>query len=180
MKLDVVIRNRQRTFRVDGRRLRKATEDLLDRELGLAEANLGIHLIGSGTMAAMNWRWLRHEGSTDILTFDHRSNTGEPMHGELFISLEDAAAQASVYGTTTDAELARYVIHGVLHLLGYDDVEPAARAVMKRVENRLVRRVMAGGHFADLVRRKPGSVRKRAGSDGRRVAGARPAGKRSR
>ncbi len=168
MKLDVVIRNRQRTFRVDGPRLRELGESLLARELEVTEASLGIHLIGSGAMASMNWQWLRHTGSTDILTFDHRTGAGEPLHGELFISLGDAAEQAALFGTTPDLELARYVIHGVLHLMGYDDRDPAARKVMKREENRLLRRLTAKGGVAGLVRPSPGA------------AGLELAGKRSR
>jgi probable rRNA maturation factor len=59
----------------------------------------------------------------------------------LFISVPDAVGQAAVYGTTPSLELLRYVVHGVLHLRGYDDLEPGLRRVMKREENRLVRRL---------------------------------------
>ena len=90
-------------------------------------------------MARVNWDFLRHEGSTDVITFDHGS-TPERLHGELFISVADAVAQAAEFGTTWPEELARYVIHGLLHLRGHDDLEPAKRRVMKREENRLVRK----------------------------------------
>jgi probable rRNA maturation factor len=53
----------------------------------------------------------------------------------------EAVRQAAEFGTTWEAELLRYVIHGILHLRGYDDLEPAKRRVMKREENRLVRKL---------------------------------------
>ena len=90
-------------------------------------------------MAKVNWDFLRHEGSTDVITFDHGSTEGR-LHGELFISVPEAVGQAEEFGTTWEEELARYVIHGLLHLHGYDDLEPAKRRVMKRHENRLVRK----------------------------------------
>lgn len=107
-------------------------------DLGVT-AELGIHLVSAREMARVNWDFLRHEGSTDVITFDHGS-TPQRLHGELFISVADAVKQAGEFGTAWPEELARYVIHGLLHLHGYDDLEPAKRRVMKREENRLVKR----------------------------------------
>ncbi len=63
------------------------------------------------------------------------------LRGELFISVDDAVRQARDFGTSPGAELLRYLVHGVLHLRGYDDRVPAERRVMKRAEDRLVRRL---------------------------------------
>lgn len=151
MSVAVEVRNRQRSWTVDRARVAAFAESLLRDALGLGEATLGIHLIGARVMASMNWRWLRHEGSTDILTFDHRDRADAPLHGELWISVDDTVAQARAFGVTADEELARYVIHGVLHLMGYDDREPSARRVMKREENRWVRRLTGRGQVAGWV-----------------------------
>ncbi len=134
----IVIANRQRTRRVNVREIRALTEAVL-ADLGVM-AELGIHLVSAREMAQVNWDFLRHEGSTDVITFDHGS-TPERLYGELFISVADTVKQAGEFGTAWTEELARYVIHGLLHLHGYDDLEPAKRRVMKREENRLVRRL---------------------------------------
>jgi probable rRNA maturation factor len=68
----------------------------------------------------------------------------------LFICLDDAVKQAREFRTTWQEELARYVIHGLLHLRGFDDLEPAARRVMKREENRLLRRAGRAFTLAQL------------------------------
>ena len=55
--------------------------------------------------------------------------------------MDDAISQARQFGTTWTSELVRYVIHGVLHLLGHDDVRPVTRRKMKREENRLLKEI---------------------------------------
>jgi len=57
----------------------------------------------------------------------------------MFICVDDAMAQAKEFGTSWQSEIVRYAVHGVLHLLGHDDLKPELRRAMKREENRLVR-----------------------------------------
>lgn len=61
--------------------------------------------------------------------------------GEIYLCVAVAVRQAKTFRTTWPSEVARYVVHGLLHLLGYDDLEPAQRRRMKRVENRMMRRL---------------------------------------
>jgi probable rRNA maturation factor len=149
---DLILRNRQRRRRVNARLLKQIVRALL-AELEVSEAELGIHLVAAPEMARLNRRFLKHEGSTDVITFDlrdmadispspvRRERAGVRVHGEIFICLDDAVAQARQFQTTWQAEVARYLVHGVLHLLGHDDLKPAARRRMKREENRLLRRL---------------------------------------
>lgn len=152
----IILSNRQRTRRVDTKALRALAVAVLDR-LGL-DAEVGIHLVSPREMAQVNWDFLRHEGSTDVITFDHGS-TAERLHGELFISVADAVGQAEEFGTTWEEELVRYVIHGLLHLHGYDDLEPAKRRVMKRQENRLVGKFAATHPLARPAGRRGRGIR---------------------
>jgi probable rRNA maturation factor len=57
----------------------------------------------------------------------------------MFICIDDAMAQARQFRTSWQSELARYIIHGILHLRGFDDIRAADRRKMKREENRLLR-----------------------------------------
>lgn len=132
----LLLRNPQKERPLRIRSLRPLILDLL-QAMGL-EAELGFHFVSPREMARVNWRFLQHEGSTDVITFDYGS-TPERLHGECFISVADAVAQAESFGTTWTDEVVRYVIHGILHLRGYDDLEPSLRRTMKREENRWVR-----------------------------------------
>ncbi len=130
----IEIQNRQRRHPVSRPAIGQLVEATLLR-LGRT-GEIGVHLVGPAEMARVNWGFLRHEGSTDVLTFDHGS-TERHLHGECFICVADAEAQASEWKTTWSDELGRYLIHALLHLAGYDDLEPTARRVMKRRENAL-------------------------------------------
>lgn len=142
----ISLRNPQRARSINSSFVRSLTRHLLDTILGLANYELTIHLISAKSMATMNQRYLQHEGSTDVITFDYREGYAEMSHdqkqdlwGEVFISVEDAVRQALEFDTTWKEELVRYIIHGVLHLRGYDDLIPPKRKMMKKREEQLAR-----------------------------------------
>jgi probable rRNA maturation factor len=142
----IQIANRQRTKKINPRLLKQITEALL-AELQVESVQLGINLVSAAEMARVNWQFLRHEGSTDVITFDHgaeqkaRSASPKKIHGELFISMDDAVAQAREFKCPWRSEVVRYVVHGVLHLLGHDDLKAPLRRKMKRQENRMLQRL---------------------------------------
>jgi len=140
----ITIANRQRTQKINARLLKQIVSALFE-ELKIENGELGINLVSAKEMARVNWQFLQHEGSTDVITFDHQQSaignrqSAIHLHGELFICVEDAVEQAKEFGTTWQSEIIRYTVHGILHLLGHDDLKPAPRRTMKREENRLVR-----------------------------------------
>ena len=139
--MTLTIASRQRARKINVRLLKEITGTLL-MELAGPEAVLEINLVSPAQMARVNQTFLQHEGPTDVITFDYREPLpGAALHGELFICPEVAAAQAREFGTDWRSELVRYVIHGLLHLLGYDDREPIARRKMKRAEGRWLREI---------------------------------------
>ena len=139
------------------RKLRQIVNELF-AELEIETAELGINLVGAREMTLVNETFLRHEGSTDVITFDHaekrktKNEKRKKLHGELFICVDDAIQQAEEFGTSWQSEVVRYVVHGVLHLLGHDDLKPHLRRKMKREENRLVRRLERRFALAQLSR----------------------------
>jgi len=99
-----------------------------------------VQFVSARRSTELNGKFLQHEGPTDIITFDYGS-TSQRLCGELFICVAEAIRQAGEFDTTWEEELRRYVLHGLLHLRGFDDLDPAARRTMKREENRLMRRI---------------------------------------
>jgi rRNA maturation RNase YbeY len=129
--------------------VREIARVLLEEELKLRSYELGVHFISRRKMAEVNWDFLQHEGSTDVISFDYREGYSEKsagvegleLAGEIYISADEAGKQAEEFGTEWQEEIVRYMVHGVLHLRGYDDLSAAERKVMKQEENRLVRRL---------------------------------------
>jgi len=154
--MNVVIANSQRAKKINSRQLKKIAEALL-AELKIESAELGINLVAAPEMTLINETFLRHEGSTDVITFDYnvgqasrlsqtpsrkngdRRDAYPTLHGEIFICVDEAIAQAKRFKTAWQLEIVRYLVHGVLHLLGHDDRRAATRRRMKREENRLLR-----------------------------------------
>ncbi|MCL4788260.1 MAG: rRNA maturation RNase YbeY [Verrucomicrobia bacterium] len=156
----LILVNRQRTRSVNGRLFRRILTTWLAEELRLPHAQLVLHLVTSREIARLNESFLRHAGATDVITFDcsepsaRRNSAGRAIHGEIFICVDEAVGQARRFRATWQSELLRYAIHGVLHLLGYDDVSPPARQRMKRVEDRHLRRLARRFSLTKLARRR--------------------------
>ena len=98
--------------------------------------NLSIVLVSDTAMARFNQQYHATDGTTDVLSFDYGAG-----HGELIISVPRAVAQARQFRTTPSRELALYVVHGILHLQGHDDLTPGPRRRMRAAERRLLRKL---------------------------------------
>ena len=160
----LIVLNRQRTKKINPPRFRQLIQALLE-ELELERVELGVHLVGTPEMTRLNETFLRHAGSTDVITFDYGDGawpasgrtapstapTPKSVHGEIFICVDEAVRQARRFGVTWQLEVARYVIHGLLHLIGFDDGTIAKRRRMKREENRCLRRLSRRFSLAQLA-----------------------------
>ena len=147
---EIAVANRQRTRRLDRKAIVRFCEWIA---ADLEHCELGVHFVSAKEMARVHAQFMNIAGSTDVITFDHGSEPPRKVHGELFISVEDAIEQAREFRTTWPEEIARYLIHGVLHLLGFDDLQPKARAEMKRRENLLMKRAGKVFDFAMFEKR---------------------------
>lgn len=82
----------------------------------------------------LNVEYLNHDTLTDIITFDYCEDSGN-ISGDLFISVDRVKENAAEFGISFEKELFRVMIHGVLHLLGYDDKEPHDAGLIRQKEN---------------------------------------------
>ena len=81
----------------------------------------------------VNMKYLQHDYFTDIITFDYCEK--DVLSGDLFISIDSVRENAQFYGTEFADELNRVMVHGLLHLIGYDDHSEADIAEMRQKEN---------------------------------------------
>ena len=128
----ISIKNQQEAVPVDYARLREAARVVLEGE-GEADARIGVALMDDASIHALNKRFLGHDEPTDVLSFPLSEPNANRLAGELVIGAEVALAQAKERGHDVQEELALYVIHGLLHLCGYDDkADEAAREMRVR------------------------------------------------
>ena len=134
------VKNRQRKIKLDIRLLREVGETTLAK-MGAAGAECGLLLVGDRTMARLNERYRGIARSTDVLSFPMREGLFESLSpgllGDVVISAETADRQARALGRSLREELAALLIHGILHLLGYDHQTPSGARKMKRLEGQL-------------------------------------------
>jgi len=129
--------NRQRKIALDRVDLEAFARRVLPscaRERGAGLTSLpqvDVILVSDRRISELHRRFMQIAGPTDVITF---------QHGEIFISVETAQCQAEAHHTSVDHELRLYLIHGLLHLQGFDDSKPTARRRM----NWLQARILAG------------------------------------
>ena len=81
----------------------------------------------------INIKYLQHDYFTDIITFDYCE--GDVVSGDLFISIDSVRENSLHYGVRFEDELDRVMVHGLLHLIGYDDHTPEETALMRQKED---------------------------------------------
>lgn len=123
-------------------RIRAEARALLEA-LDEADAELSLALVDDATGAELNQEWRGRSGATDVLSFSlregaHARHRGALL-GDVVITVSVARRQARELGHTLAAECLRLLIHGVLHLLGYDHARPAEARVMRAKERALWR-----------------------------------------
>jgi probable rRNA maturation factor len=118
------------------------------RLLKLERAELSLALVGNREIRKLNARYRKKDYATDVLSFGaaERFPGPVPLLGDVVISVDKAQAQAKAGGRTLEEELTALLIHGILHLLGYDH-ERSARAarVMQSLERKVYRALCERG-----------------------------------
>src|SRR5262249_55585010 len=135
----ITVRNLQRTISVNAAALEQFAVKAAHRSLQLQKgkqtdlrrlAEIFVWLVSNRRMARLHRQFLGQTGSTDVLTF---------QHGEIFISVEMAKRQARIFGNSLMSELQLYIVHGFLHLHGFDDRTPSGSRRMKKVQEKILR-----------------------------------------
>jgi probable rRNA maturation factor len=126
-----------------GRRIRHAdvrrTVAAVVRKEGRRHADLRLIFTTDARMRTLNTRWLGHRSTTDVLSFPFDDRPAEVLEGEVYVNLDQARRQAATERVSDRNEISRLVIHGVLHLIGYDDTSPAKKKIMTGKEDEYLR-----------------------------------------
>jgi probable rRNA maturation factor len=118
---------------------KKAAQQTLAME-GIKEgASLNILFTDNKRIKALNRRYLGRNSPTDVMAFGANKKSG--FIGEIAISVEMAESNGREYGNSSEDELKLYVVHGILHLLGYDDRTGKRRKIMEERQGRIHSRI---------------------------------------
>ncbi len=157
--IDLAITSRVTRFGDPRSLITKAARHALAAE-GFTAGNLSVAIVGARRMATIHQRFLNIAGPTDVITFDLDTDVDRNwIEGEVIVCADVAARQAGGQGASTRAvhrELALYVVHGILHLAGYDDHDPDDYARMHAREDELLRGCGIGAVFHRQARNQAG------------------------
>jgi probable rRNA maturation factor len=131
---DISLANEQAAHTVDESKLIDAARAVL-ADSGYSSATISLAVVDDETIHELNRRYLAHDYPTDVLSFVLDDRDGH-LNGEVILSADTAAAEAAEIGWPAAAEQVLYVIHGMLHLVGYRDKLPADAARMREAERR--------------------------------------------
>jgi probable rRNA maturation factor len=135
---EIMVRNLQRKISVNVAELEKFAGNAVQNSLQLHQrhqtdlrklSEVFIWLISDRRMALLHRKFLGQSGATDVLTF---------QHGEIFISVDMAQRHARAFGNSLIRELKLYIVHGLLHLHGFDDQTPVEAHKMKAAQERIL------------------------------------------
>ncbi len=117
--------------------VRRALEVALSREAVPAGSGVAVLLVTDDEIAAHHARYLNSSEPTDVISWPSGEDAGGHL-GDVMVSCERAAAQAAALGHSTEREVCVLAVHGLLHLLGWDDLAPGAQEVMQARVDALV------------------------------------------
>lgn len=126
------------------RRLREAARAALKHEAVSSPSELTIVVTGEAELRRLNREYLGHDYATDVLSFpsdDRDPETGGRYWGDIVLSLPRARAQAKAGGHSLLAEVRLLIVHGVLHLMGYDHAKPKDKARMWAAQAEILRQL---------------------------------------
>lgn len=164
-KFSVEIANHQRSLPISRSLLRRLVRDVLMAEEVLS-AEIELAFVDDPTIHQVNRDHLRHDYPTDVITFPYSESDEIPLRGEIVISADHAISQGERFGHAPDRELLLYVIHGLLHLVGYDDHEPADKKVMHKRQAKLLKEFVPSADVESRALKRPSASKKRVSKKG--------------
>ena len=132
MPYEIEFVNRQTAISCDEEEILRAASAVLAGEQ-IASAEISLCVVDDGAIHELNRQYLQHDYPTDVISFILSHEQGH-LDGEVIASAETAERESKRLGWATEAELLLYLVHGLLHLCGYDDRDPAALARMREKE----------------------------------------------
>ena len=132
----VEIANLQKHYRIKSSNIKRAVKEVLRKEG--RDARLSIVLVDNSRIKELNKQYFNSDEVTDVISFP-LSNNKNSLSGEVIVSVETAVDTAAKRNISVEGEIVLYILHGILHLLGYDDGNEGDARVMHEEESKILK-----------------------------------------
>ncbi len=136
MKVDLFV-NHPRAPILGRGRIALLVREIIREEKKNAQS-ISIVLVDDGYLLDINRKYLNHNYKTDVISFD--LNAGGDIEGEVYVSVDRACVQAKRYRVSVENEILRLIVHGILHLAGWEDKTRSEKLRMRKRENAFIER----------------------------------------
>ena len=139
--IDIEITCRQYPARINFKNVRIILREIL-LLLGLKTFCISVVFCDNKFISKLNRKFFKKSHTTDVISFPLQDDAVSKYLGEIVISVEQAKRMCDVYGKKWREELTLYLIHGILHLVGYNDIKKKERAVMERKQEEILSKIL--------------------------------------
>ena len=156
---EIHLSNRQQLLPINDEQIREIVKTVLDQE-AVVQAEIVVALVDDAAIHVVNREHLQHDYPTDVISFLYDAEVvgnlpesglrGQNLQidGELVVSTETAVRESEVYGWDAFDELRLYLVHGLLHLCGYDDLCDSEQAIMRNRERAILKNWNLTPHYS--------------------------------
>lgn len=138
--MKIIVRNLQNRIPVNSRKIVKTVQKVLSQEGIRKSGEITLCFVNDARIKELNLRYLKRNRPTDVIAFDiGEAHDKKNIFADIAVSAERALDNARAFKTSLDFELYLYVIHGVLHILGYDDKNKKDKSAMHKREKDILK-----------------------------------------
>jgi len=153
MRSDIKVSNLHKRYKLNESFAEKIASKILELLKRNGRAQLEFIFVDDKTIKIFNKRYKHENIPTDVLSFkiDRREFAQRAFLGEIIISLDTALRNSKAFGTTHTDEITLYIIHGILHLFGYDDESPEDSIRMSRKQDLILERLRKCKNLSEVL-----------------------------
>lgn len=138
VKLKITIRNLQNSLPIDHLRIKKIVLGVLASQSAIKAGEITVTFVNDTQIRKLNSGYIGRNEPTDVLSFDLSLDPKREIFADIVVSTDTAIRNSSLFKTTPMNEVYLYVIHGILHLIGFNDKNKKDRLIMRKKERCLL------------------------------------------
>jgi len=132
------VENLNTIVKIKKNQIKNLTRTVLSGE-GILQAEINIIFVDDDYITRLNKEYLNKNNTTDVISFNLTDNNGSGLEGEIYANIDQITRQADDFHVSQEEEIFRIVIHGLLHLMGFDDQTSVQKQIMTKKEDQYIK-----------------------------------------